>query len=483
MKYWGLLIIVCLLSQHMNITSASRVREHFYTAWLKYRKHIYLCRLQSLTAVAFIIVIGMESLYNDSKPGVVASTLIELLTTREYTTLIVLTFFISLLKMILEEQVERNVRRRTPNLKNVWLNDLWLLWFFASVLFSVLLGGTEILSKDTYIQNNKYVLATIMIIFLTLTYNFWIYNVLHRQLTEGDGFMSGAIANILLPPPQIPLPPPEDALPPPEKPRPTGSTPPWDNPLRGFIGFMFRSIQYSPPAQVMIVGPRGAGKTHWATRLDGSYNAKVEAQSSETSGLVNTKVVEIATVKLPIPVGPHRIDREFSVQLVDFPGENVGDHCTLPIDLRCDALVLMLPESAFNPELDKEKETDAGVAFEDLDRFFDKRRENNKARDYFHAFFFGLNVDEFSTGVAGRQRIAVGSFALIVNGSDEKGLRYKNHFKENIEVLAKAMALKVGVAESGRRFSYYCNVGRIGGSVLRDTIGSLHGASPSPEGR
>ena len=473
MKYWGLLVAVCLLSQHMNITNASRVREHFYTAWRKYRRHIYLCRILSLVALAIIIVIGTEKWYQVSigAESHVAPSLVALLTTKEYTTLIVLTFFISLLKLLLEEQVERNVRRRTPRLKNVWLNDVWLLWFFSSVLFSVFFGAKDILSEDAeYVKNNQHALAIIMIILVTFTYNFWIYNVLYRQLTDGDGFMSGAIANILLPPPE-----PEESAP--EKPRPPRSTPPWDNPFRGFLGFMFRSIQYSPPAQVMIIGPRGAGKTHWAKSLDGTYKAKVEAESKETSGIVNTKVVETATTTLPIPVGRDRVDRNFSIQLVDFPGENVGDHCTLPIDLRCDALILMLPESAFNPSLDQNEGMSVGGAFEDLDGYFDKADGNNKARDYFHALFFGLNVDESSTNVAGRQRFSVGSFVLIVNGSDDAGLKYHNHFEKHIEVLADAMGSKVGVSESSRRFYRYCNVSNLGGSVLRDAIGSLHGAT------
>ena len=454
MKSIALLIVALLLFQHMNITNASRTREHFYTAWNKYRRHIYGCRCTSIFCVVLFTVIAVEGT-TGVEVGVTAAV-VGLLTTREYTTLIVLTFLISLLKVLLEDHMEKSLLRRSPTIKSVWLKDIWLLWILGSALFSVFLGGLDILDRQ-FIEDHQYILATAMVFIVFLTYDFWIYNVLHRQLVVGDGFMSSAVSQIY------------QAAP--------------GNPGRGFLGFLLFTIQRQPPAQVMIIGPKGTGKTRWTMSHDAAYAARVQSRIvGEGEGIFSTQVVELATKIESVPVrsANDTVIAGFSLQLLDFPGENIGDHCTLPFDLRCDVLVLMLPEEAFNPALDERSETFDVTTSDDLGEYFSPDDAAARARDYFYALFFGLNVDEGSKNVAGRQRFGIGSFVLIVN-SRKGSLRYRNHFEQHIESLAVQMANKFGLEETRRCFHYYCNITTTQDLILPNAIASLHNTAQFPD--
>ena len=446
MTYLSILVVICMLYQHMTITKVSRVREDFYPAWTKYRRHIVFCRCLSLAGLGLIIVIIVETYYAGDQ---VTRSMMGLLETKEYTSLIMLTFFISVLKVLLEDHVERNLLRTSPGLGNVWLKDIWLVWFFASVVFSVLLGGSEFLDRES-IDRYSHLLAPAMVIVVTLTYDFWIYNVFYRQLTDGDGFMGSAVSQIY-------------------RTRP-------GNPLQGFVGFLFHSIQYQPPAQVMIIGPTGAGKTRWTMSHDAAYARRVTDRGAETAeGLVSTQVVEVANKIEAVRVS-NGTEAGFSLQLLDFPGENIGDHCTVPFDLRCDVLVLILPETAFNPSLATRPETFSVTTSEDLNEYFDIAEGVNKTRDYVYALYFGLNIDSGSTvNVAGRQRFGIGSFVLIVNSRKDE-LAFDDHFTKHVNALAAELAKKFGLTRADRCLAYYCNILKTTEPILSEAIRRLHGS-------
>ncbi len=462
MTILSLLVIACMLVQHITITKPSRIREDFYTAWKNYRRQILLCRCLSLGGLMLIIVIIVEAYYSfgtdvpcPTEPPYntnrVTCATVALLKTKEYTTVIMLTFFLSILKLLLEDHVERRLLGATGGVRNVWLQDIWLVWFSASVVLSVVLTSFQILDME-FAPHTIHLWAAGMIAVVTFTYDFWIYNVLHRQLTDGDGFMASAVSQLYQSPPT------DHAK--------IGS--PW----RGFVGFMFRSIQYQPPAQVMTIGPTGAGKTHWVMSHDNNYAEKVRQASADTAGLVTTHVVEVANKIQNVTLGA--IPTGFSLQLLDFPGENIGDHCTVPFDLRCDVLILILPEAAFNTALDTKSETFDIETADDLNEYFNLDEKVNKTRDYIYALFFGLNVDSGDINVAGRQRFGVGSFVLFVNrwGTDvpELGTQFERHMNS----LALQLAKKFGLADERRCFAYHGDISHNTNRILSDAIQRLH---------
>ena len=229
----------------------------------------------------------------------------------------------------------------------------------------------------------------------------------------------------------------------------------------------------------MVIGPRGVGKTHWVMTHDAAFAAKMKKRSAGTGGVLSTQVVEIANKveNVQIHSGNDVVPAKFSLQLLDFPGENIGDHCTLPFDLRCDVLVLMLPEDAFNPELDSEDEVLEISTSQDLNKFFRPGSADSRARDYLYALYFGLNVgqDGSTTNVAGRQRFGIGSFVLIVN-THGGSPRYGSTFRLHVDSLAARLARKFGMEDKSRCFTYYCNISETRETILADAIGSLHSA-------
>ena len=451
--YISSILIVCfLIFQHMNITKETQQRHHFYKSWKSYRNHILFCRFMSLLGAATVLAIAMEA-YHDVDLGVTLAV-VTLLSTREYATLIVLTFFIAILHLLVEEHVEARLRRYKPEVKHVWLHDVWLMWFSASIVLSVFLGGFDLLSEET-IMLHKHKLAALSVVVVVFTYDFWIYNVLYRQLTDGDGFTGSAVARIYG-----------------VKRRKNDKSD--YAPIRGFLGFMVRAIQYQPPAQVLVVGPRGAGKTRWLMKRDAAFHEDQEAKKESDGTLASTQKIEIATdvENVSILEGSRRTNAEFFLMMVDFPGENLGDHCNLPFELRSDVLVLMLPEDAFNPELDTQSETFHISTAQDISEYFASDENSRKTRDYMYALYFGLKMDDSGQEFRGRQQSGVGAFALVVNCIGSR--KYDKEFKKHIHFLSRQIAEKYGVRNKQRIFSYYFDIVQHDEPILRQTIGSLH---------
>ena len=448
----SLLIVASLLIQHMTITKETQQREHFHRVWRNYRRQILCCRFISFLGLMTILAIVMEA-YHNVDLGVTES-LVELLQKKEYTTLAVLTFFVAILHLLIEDHVETRMGRSKPEVKHVWLRDIWLLWFSASIVLSVFLGGFELLD-NTNIMNHKYVLGVATIVIVTFTYDFWIYNVLYRQMTEGDGFTNSAVSRIYGVKQEM------------------GEGHGHD-PIRGFLGFLFRAIQYQPPAQVLIIGPRGAGKTHWVMQRDAAFMEYVKSRSGGDAGLQSTQRIEYARDTENVNIVDHNmaIDAEFSVTLLDFPGENLGDHCNLPFELRSDVLILILPEDAFNPQLDERPEPFSVNTSQDISEYFNGGAESSRARDYMYALYFGLQMDEINQEVGRRQQSGVGAFVLLVNCRDQQ--KYTNKFEMHIKSLSEQMARKFGVVGDQRVFSYYYDIAKGQQPVLREAIRSLH---------
>ena len=447
MKFAAIATVLCLLIQHMAVTQTVRRREHFFRAWKSYRRHIYFCRFVSFTAIGVIGAIVLE-IYHETDLGVTES-LEELLRTEEYITLIVLTFFISLINLLVEDQLEKKIQGDNPTVKNVWLRDIWLLWFSASVVFSVIFGGFDIL--DATLENNKYFFAIVSVIVVAVTYAFWMYNVVHRQLTEGDGFTATAVSRIY-----------------------GVQSEHVRDPLRGFLGFLTRAIQYQPPSQILIIGPKGVGKTRWTMQQDAAYAEYIGRSSDVDDGILSTQAIETAhtTQHVSVIEGNARREAEFSLMLLDFPGENLGDHCNLPFDLRSDVLILMLPESAFNPKLDATQPFSISTA-DDITEYFESDKDSAKTRDYMYGLYFGLQMDNSSSDFMGRPQSGVGSFILLVNSREEQP-KYQNNFRKHIESLSIQIAGRYGVIDKTRIFSHYYNIERPNETLLRGAIGSLH---------
>ena len=450
----GIMIVAFMFAQHITITNPDRNREQFYKAWKNYRKQILFCRFVTVTGILFIVTVLLEFVYKVEDPPI-TSGFTELVSTREYITLIFLTFFLSVLKFLIEDQVEKRIREGNPAITTVWLRDVWLLWFCASVLISIVLGKSELLDAST-LKEYDLITAVTTVLLVTLTYDFWIYNVLHRQLTEGDGFLASSVSQIY------------------------GA--PTIHPFKEFRGFLTRAIQYQPPAQILVIGPKGAGKTHWIAQHDAAFAAKVRATGTEDRGVLSTEEVQFATTIESIPIEKQGkiVDEGFSLSFIDFPGENIGDHCTLPFELRSDVLVLLLSESALNPQLDERDGKFMVHRSEDISDCFGSEEQATKERDYMYALYFGLKIDDTAPQFAGRQAFGVGSFVLIVNSrSHDTELQYGDRFKTQMRGLAVQLGKKFGVKDEERSFFHYYNIDGDQGSIIRQAIGSLHNTRPN----
>lgn len=448
------LLVVCMLIQHVFITNVTRTREHFYRDWKNYRNHIMACRVVSIVGIIMAATVLFETGYETAnRPATHALT--NLISSKAYTTLILLTFFLSVLKFLIEDQMEKKMRRASPHLKNVWLNDIWLLWFFASAVATSIIGIEDIFTRESIgKQAAFYALGTILLVILT--YNFWIYNVLHRQLTEGDGFMSSAVSQIY------------------GKQESKIASAHNAQSLRGFLGFLYGATQAQPPAQILVIGPKGAGKTHWIASQDGRFAAQVERD--ENGAIISTESAQVATKieSIPITRNEQRVEAEFCLSIVDFPGENIGDHCTLPFEYRSDVLLLMLPENAFSPELDQKEDLFDIQKSEDITEYFKADAKSSKVRDYLYALYFGLNIDDKSKEFEGRQAFGVGSFVLTINSLHLGGtLMYDSKFEKHMKNLSVQIGKKFGVEEE-RCLVYYYNIDVGNVQILRHAIGSLH---------
>ena len=343
MVYIGALIFVLMVLQHMHITNPNRGAENFHRAWRQYRSHIKCCHIVATVGVGATLLFLVAEYYvkaTSEDPSKVASMikdrLLAVLAVDEYISLVLLTLFLAGIKLLIDRFLEHRLRSRNPDVKDPWLQDIWLMWFLASTAASVALGNVPMPQFEPESQSLLGYLAALSVVVVVMaTYVFWIHNVLYRQLTLGDGFRGETIPSLLS---------------------------------------SFSPLDDHPPAQVLVIGPKGAGKTKLVSSCDPAYEMRLERRKEKMA----TQVVEVASmiekVQVPSAVDGRSEEEEIRFSLLDFPGENIGDHCTLPFDLRSDVLVLVMSEAVFNPKLDREDfkvDIPQGeLLAENIDRYF-----------------------------------------------------------------------------------------------------------------
>ena len=521
---FGLMII-----QHMFITKSARGPDIFHRAWTGYRRHVHWC---NGCAVAVLLLVGallaVDAFHNPSDP-IVLEHILQVTKARGYLTVALLALFLSTIKIIVERHLQKYLKRKDPSMRDPWQKDVWLIWFVVSVVITfplelgnptagdnnsdlnrssvqinwpaeaasddrniVLaqainqpLGGTQSTvaprpsegdladssspnsaqgggsdgqdgsdggrSGDERIRLGEFAQALLILLVIVATYVAWIHGVIYQQLTAGDGFIASVIPPLHL-----------NVFP----------------------------LDTHSPAQALIIGPKRAGKTMLARQCDPDYGRRLIEDEEQRSAIAErrgksqesngshrgTEVIEEASMTHKVPVrrrsgSEQTTDVKFS--LLDFPGENIGDHCTLPLDLRCDVLVLVLPEQAFNPELDTLEETISISKSYHIDKYFGERDgkaplastegEANselelveEARDYLYALYYGLNYDRGkvseriseSISQGGRRRSSAKTFVLVVNRNEKVAAgkeRYGGSFEKHILFLSGQVGAKFGV--------------------------------------
>ena len=443
MEYYAFAIFALMIGQHIAITRSTTNSADFHRSWRHYRWHINFCNIFAFTAftiVAVLLLVDWGVALDETR---FRKHLYTVLATRGYVSLTLFALFLACINIIVERHLHAYLLRRNPGLRDPWQKDVWLLWFVLSVLASLSIEAftsIEASAPESPALNTFVALAVAVAILLT--YVTWIHSVLYRQLTIGDGFPASIIP-----------------------------------PLHRRI----TPLDPYPPAQALVIGPRAAGKSLLISKCDTSYGERTAGKNAPQLG---TQIVQEATMMQRVPVANAsggKTNEMVRFSLLDFPGENIGDHCTLPLDLRCDVLVLVIAEEALNPELENDPTVITIQKSQDIDRYFRRTHAGDgdpepaiRSRDYLYALYFGLNYDPASPALAGRDRSAVGSFVLTINGRELAPRYDTDHFNRHIKRLAEQLGHKFG-APPERCFAECVNVTGINAAIFVNALAQCRG--------
>ena len=313
-EYIAFAIFCLMIVQHVLIVRVTRQTSTFHHAWRQYRNHIAICNtLAAVVLIVAVVLILVDANYvarhNQDNP-IITKKLLQIINTKGFLSLTVLALFLASIKIMIERYFERQLREKYPDIQDPWQKDVWLLWFVASVIITLPLEYRVDVDIDPPYQVIHYVGATVIVAIVLLTYVSWIHNALYRQMSETSGLIGSIIPTLhrkLLP------------------------------------------LDSHPPAQALVIGPKEAGKSELVKNCDPVYKEESEKRDEHLGSQIIETATMIQTMNVP-GLGSSK-QEEVRFALLDFPGENIGDHCTLPFDLRCDVLVLVMPEEAFNPRL------------------------------------------------------------------------------------------------------------------------------------
>ena len=291
MEYIGFAIFCLMIVQHILIVRVTRHTENFHHAWRQYRNHITTCNILAvvvlLVAVVLILVdVNFVAKHTPDNP-IITKKLLQLMNTKGYLSLTVLALFLASIKIIIERYFEKQLREKHPNIQDPWQKDVWLLWFVASAVITLPLEYRGEIDIAPPYQIADYTGAVVIVVIVLLTYVLWIHNALYRQMSETSGLIGSIIPDLhrkLMP------------------------------------------LDSHPPAQALVIGPKEAGKSLLIANCDPAYKKELEKKG----GTLGTQILESATMiqTVPVPGGGGGKQEEVRFALLDFPGENMGDHCT-----------------------------------------------------------------------------------------------------------------------------------------------------------
>jgi len=198
---------------------------------------------------------------------------------------------------------------------------------------------------------------------------------------------------------------------------------------RRFLGAIFRS---HTPLQAVVIGPKKSGKTAFCL-------------AKEIKGdLLDTKCVqEIPVLKFSeIQTTNEDVvrNREYSVNLIDTPGENMGDHLLLITHFRCDSLVIIFRVK----DMIQGNMEESFFEFENFSKLFEKESVAFYAKALYSAVRRTSDLND-ATRV-----YKVRSVVLFFNvDSHDDRLYAENIFKNMpIQKLAQSIGESFGVAPS-----------------------------------
>ena len=447
LEYVGFAFFCLMIAQHILIARPSPNTETFHQAWHKYRRHIFLCHyLAIFVLVVTGVLISVDAFYvaqHNANNPIITKELLNLLNTRSYLSLTLFALLLAIIKIMAERYFEKKLLDKYTDIKDPWQKDVWLAWFIISALITVPMEYRPDIPIEPPYHPSAYFAATILVIVVLLTYVLWIHSALYRQMAETNGLIGSIIPAL----------------------------------------FRLSPLDVHPPAQALVIGPKEAGKSELIKSCDPSYREFADRMDSE----YGTPIIREATMlhKLSVSTLSTSQEEEVRFALLDFPGENIGDHCTLPFDLRCDILVLVLPEEAFNPELvDLETAiTISGAA--DIDSYFnleatDERLSDvaGRSRDYLYALYYGLNYDGDSLAGSGpdillpeRKRSPVNSFVLLANYHGQEPMYGGEKFLTHLDCLSKQIGGKFLTLRE-LCFAQYQNVQSTNHEVFLEALGA-----------
>ena len=294
-EIWVIVLIVIMCVQHMLITNPARAREEMYRSWSIYRLNV------ALTYVLVILLI-MMNLYsiNISGDADMIGGIVDLLKSSNQSKIVVIitAFFFAIAVLIAEDLLENKMLGHFARLR-----DSWLIWFVSLAITVALLE--DWVTGESFTQADQPAgappaadalllpevpakpLATSILIFGTVTYALWIYNVLHRQITKGDGFRGRVLRYTL-------------------------------NPTIGAV-----------PVQAMVIGPRRSGKTELIAQCDPNFRDLINRRGVGTRATMQIeegRFPQEMRVREPRKFLGMTIDsgmRQQWVTMVDTPGENL----------------------------------------------------------------------------------------------------------------------------------------------------------------
>lgn len=431
----GLIAIMCV--QHMLITNPERPREEMYKSWSIYRFNImltYLIVILLLTMDLFAVTISGDKQIVDGITNLLnfqsQSTFVAIITA----------FFFAAAVLIAEDLLEKKVMGPFARLR-----DSWLIWFVSLAISVALLetwlqdvsfSGTKAIdtpgehatepSTPVASGGSDKFLATSILLFGTVTYAMWIYNVLHRQITKGDGFRGRVLGYILNP--------------------------------------GVRAV----PVQAMVIGPKRSGKTELVKQCDLNFRDMINSRGQTRTqvkqieeGRFNQEM-KVREPKKVLGVTTDSGTRHQWVTMVDAPGENLGDHVALPYEIRTDVLVMVIRANALNDSEDVIKEvsnwgldsfhrccapypSDARTAVIQERLVSDAKLDGYHTGNYIKAL--GLAINRAESHLPPEGRYTIGAFVLVLNAdllsSERKKLAWVGN--DHLQLLAKEIGERFGV--------------------------------------
>jgi hypothetical protein len=214
--------------------------------------------------------------------------------------LIVSGFFAAIVRFFLDDVIIKGLEKPRG-----WLKDAWLWWFVMMVVVECLFERLHLREHKTLNAIGGVILMWVVNLVVVVSFWLWIFVAMFRTLAESEGFRGPAVTKFILSP--------------------------WKE-------FVLR--------QAVVIGPKRSGKTTLVRSV---------------APLANTVAISAAPLPTPVLDGGKMAGtllnefREFAtlvnvngnrstvlVSIVDCPGENLGDHVSLPYRYRTDVLVLVL---------------------------------------------------------------------------------------------------------------------------------------------